>query len=60
VKELPPHDGPVTTIEFHPTEFLVATGSADRTVKFWDLESFDQIDSLGPEATVGRCRLNLA
>ena len=44
LRELPPHEGPVTSVEFHPNELLVATGSADRTVKFWDLETFEQID----------------
>ena len=24
------HNGPVTTVEFHPNEFLLASGSADR------------------------------
>ena len=26
------HDGPVTTAEFHPSEFLLTSGSADRLV----------------------------
>lgn len=30
----------------HPLAF---TGSADRTVKFWDLETFELIGSAGPE-----------
>jgi katanin p80 WD40 repeat-containing subunit B1 len=57
LKELPCHDGPVTCIEFHPNELLVATGSADRSVKFWDLETFDLIDTAGPEATGVRSML---
>ncbi|EDV29009.1 uncharacterized protein TRIADDRAFT_63553 [Trichoplax adhaerens] len=28
------HNGPVNTIEFHPNEFLLATGSSDRRIKF--------------------------
>uniref|UniRef100_M4ESE9 Uncharacterized protein n=1 Tax=Brassica campestris TaxID=3711 RepID=M4ESE9_BRACM len=28
------HDGPIRSLDFHPLEFLLATGSADRTVKF--------------------------
>jgi len=24
------HTGPITAVEFHPNEFLLATGSADR------------------------------
>jgi len=29
--------------------YLPCTGSADRTVKFWDLETFELIGSAGPE-----------
>jgi len=39
------HRGPVTDVEFHPHEFVLASGSLDRTVKFWELESFSQISS---------------
>ncbi|XP_074563691.1 katanin p80 WD40 repeat-containing subunit B1 homolog KTN80.3-like isoform X2 [Curcuma longa] len=45
------HSGPIRCIDFHPHEFLLATGSADRTVTFWDLETFELIGSAGPEAT---------
>eukprot|EP00632_Arachnochrysis_sp_CCMP2950_P015803 CAMPEP_0185688764 /NCGR_PEP_ID=MMETSP1164-20130828/36_1 /TAXON_ID=1104430 /ORGANISM="Chrysoreinhardia sp, Strain CCMP2950" /LENGTH=261 /DNA_ID=CAMNT_0028355225 /DNA_START=708 /DNA_END=1490 /DNA_ORIENTATION=- len=34
------HDADINTISFNPShEFLFATGSADRTVKLWDLRS---------------------
>lgn len=33
------------------------TGSADRTVKFWDLETFELIGSTGPE--VNDCLMGL-
>jgi len=45
------HSGQIRCIDFHPQEFLLATGSADRTVKFWDLETFELIGSAGPEDT---------
>ncbi|RYR35964.1 hypothetical protein Ahy_A10g051040 isoform C [Arachis hypogaea] len=59
------HEGPIRSIDFHPLEFLLATGnlatlidfwtsesgSADRTVKFWDLETFELIGSARREAT---------
>jgi WD40 repeat protein len=32
--------GPIYDVEFHPHEFLLAGGSHDRTVHFWDLEKF--------------------
>lgn len=43
--ELKEHSGPVTDVSFHPNEFLLASSSADGTVKFWDLESFQQVSS---------------
>ncbi|KAI7994536.1 hypothetical protein LOK49_LG11G00038 [Camellia lanceoleosa] len=49
------HEGQIQCIDFHPHEFLLATGSADRTVKFWDLETFELIGSAGPETTVYAC-----
>ncbi|KAK1284171.1 hypothetical protein QJS10_CPB21g00709 [Acorus calamus] len=43
--------GVVQCIDFHPHEFLMATGSADRVVQFWDLETFELIGSSGSEAS---------
>lgn len=45
LREFSEHRGPATTVEFHPHEFLLASGSADRTVHFWDLESFQLVSS---------------
>lgn len=45
------HDNTVTGIEFHPAEFILATSSTDKTVRIWDLEVFQLLDTLGPEAT---------
>ena len=30
------HDGPVRCVDFHPTQTLVASGSSDRSIKFFD------------------------
>ncbi|CAH2044180.1 unnamed protein product [Thlaspi arvense] len=49
------HEGQIQSLDFHPHEFLLATGSADRTVKFWDLETFELIGSGGPETAGVRC-----
>ena len=38
------HDGPVYSVDYHPTESLVATGGYDRTIQLWnpsDIEPFD-------------------
>ena len=43
--ELKEHSGAVTDVAFHPNEFLLASSSTDGTVKFWDLESFQQVSS---------------
>lgn len=39
--------GPVYDVEFHPHEFLLAGGSHDRSVHFWDLEKFAPIGGDG-------------
>ncbi|XP_028410137.1 katanin p80 WD40 repeat-containing subunit B1-like [Dendronephthya gigantea] len=44
------HAGPVNTVEFHPKEFLMATGSGDRTIKFWDLEKICLVSSTDQES----------
>ena len=41
--ELVGHTAPVTDVEFHPHEFLLATSSEDRSVCLWDLETFGLI-----------------
>ena len=45
------HDAPVTTAKFNPTEYILATGSIDRTVKYWDLEKWGLVSQTKPEAT---------
>lgn len=34
----PAHRGAVTALAWHPTELLLASGGADKTVRFWSLE----------------------
>ncbi len=43
--EFADHGGPVHDVEFHPHEFLLASASHDRTVNFWDLESFQLVST---------------
>ena len=45
LKEFSEHSGAVTSVEFHPHEFLLASGSAGRSVNFWDLENFQLVSS---------------
>ena len=47
------HDDAVTGLVYHPSELLLATSSADRSVKWWDLETLQPIDSTTP-GTTGR------
>lgn len=34
------HCGEITCLDFHPSEFVLAVGSVDRTITFWDLDKF--------------------
>ena len=43
--EFSDHGGPVHDVEFHPHEFLLASASQDKTVSFWDLETFSKLAS---------------
>lgn len=54
VADFKAHSGPVTCIRFHPKEFLMVTGSGDRTAKFWDLEKFEVVSEISPESNAIR------
>lgn len=43
------HRAAVTTLAFHPEECVLASGSADRCAKVWDLETLSQIVSVPHE-----------
>ena len=45
------HTKGVNTVQFHPKEFLMASGSADRTVRFYDLERFQMVGETPVEST---------
>lgn len=44
------HRGAITSLDFHPDEFLLASGSADGTVRFWDLETLKVVSTTEAEA----------
>lgn len=44
------HTKAVTTIQFHPREFLMSSGGMDRTVKFYDVEQFRMVSETAPDA----------
>lgn len=48
------HTKGVTTVQFHPRELLMASGSMDRTVKFYDLERFQCVSETNPESNAIR------
>ena len=54
IAEFKDHKSAVTSLQFHPRELLLATGSADRTAIVWDLERFEALSVCGPEATAIR------
>ncbi|CAM4528047.1 unnamed protein product [Leuciscus chuanchicus] len=54
ITEFTSHTSAVNVVQFHPNEYLLASGSADRTVKLWDLEKFNMIGSSEGETGVVR------
>lgn len=51
LSELREHTASVTEVVFHPHEFLLASGGADRRVLFWDLENFTLVSNSEPETS---------
>jgi len=45
------HNGPITSLDFHPRFFHLATGCTDRKFRIWDLESSKKLYESAPEAT---------
>jgi katanin p80 WD40 repeat-containing subunit B1 len=37
------HDAPISCIKFNPMDMAMASGGADKTVKYWDLEHFSLV-----------------
>ncbi|KAM3179208.1 hypothetical protein ACTXT7_001062 [Hymenolepis weldensis] len=54
--ELSGHTAPVTNITYHPTVLLLASASADRTVRVFDLETFNQVAVSGIELAASAVR----
>ncbi|KAL5967039.1 Katanin p80 WD40 repeat-containing subunit B1 [Taenia solium] len=54
--ELSSHTAPVTSIAYHPTVLLLASASADRTVRVFDLETFAQVAVSGIELAASAVR----
>ena len=50
VHEFAPHSAPISGLAMHPTEFLMASASVDRTLRLWDLESFEQVCCMPPDS----------
>jgi serine/threonine protein kinase/WD40 repeat protein len=45
-QEFRAHDGPITALAWHPTKPIVATASADLSVKLWNLETGRRLEEL--------------
>jgi serine/threonine protein kinase/WD40 repeat protein len=51
LKEFRAHDGPITALAWHPKKPILATGSADLSIRLWNLETGERIGELrGPLA----------
>ena len=42
------HDSPILAVKFNPYDLTLATGSADKTVRYWDLEKYGIVKKFGP------------
>ena len=50
VTEFKTHSAGVTSVQFHPKEFLLVSGGGDRTAIVWDLERLEPLSVCGPES----------
>lgn len=48
--ELSGHSGLLTAVQFHPNEYLLASSSEDKTVRFWDMETFECVSQSAPDS----------
>ena len=37
------HDAPVTCVRYNPVDKALSSGANDRTVKYWDLDSYSLV-----------------
>jgi WD40 repeat protein len=51
LREFRAHDGTITALAFHPTQPVLASGSADLTVRLWSLTDNSLIEEMRPSAT---------
>jgi len=52
IKSYNDHEGPITSIVFNPSEFTMASSSCDGTIKYYDLQTFDMIDTTLPQGNI--------
>ncbi|MEQ2193783.1 hypothetical protein XENOCAPTIV_013565, partial [Xenoophorus captivus] len=57
ITEFKSHSAAVNVVQFHPNEYLLASGSSDRCIKLWDLEKFTMVGSLEGDTSAVRCLL---
>ncbi len=38
------HDAPVTCVRYNPVDKALSSGANDRTVKYWDLDSYSLVE----------------
>jgi WD40 repeat protein len=52
LREFRAHDGPITVVAAHPTQPLLATASADLTIRIWNLADGKMLEELPPSVAV--------
>ncbi|XP_044290111.1 katanin p80 WD40 repeat-containing subunit B1 isoform X2 [Varanus komodoensis] len=57
MSEFTGHTAPVNVVEFHPNEYLLASGGSDRSIRFWDLEKFQVVSCIEEDANPVRSML---
>ncbi len=54
------HQAPVSSVDFSMSGHLLASGSADRTVRFWDTSTWEQVRSRDVDCEDGVCSVEFS
>lgn len=59
IAQMGSHAGPVTSLALHPSGSILASGSADKRVAYYDLSTFNTVSQIYTEADITACAFHV-